>query len=53
MQKYLLTAILFTASVASAQNWTGQHIGNFDYWNSDDGASYTGQRIGNFYYWSG
>jgi hypothetical protein len=37
---------------APAQNYTGQHIGNFDYWSGPNGYYGTGQRIGNFYYWN-
>ena len=53
MKKYLAATMPVIGSIASAQNLTGQHIGYFNHWHSDDGASYTRQRIGNFYYWSG
>lgn len=54
MRRLLLTITLtLGAFSAFAGNWTGQRIGDFDYWSNSNGANYTGQRIGDFYYWSG
>jgi len=40
-----------TIMMASAQNYTGQRIGNFDYWHGSNGYQGTGQQIGpNYYY---
>ena len=44
--------IVASAGSALAQNYTGQHLGNFDYWNGSNGYSGTGQRIGYFYYYN-
>lgn len=56
MQKrHLLTLALSLTIpiVASAQSFTTQHLGSFDYYYGDDGSSAVGQRLGNFYYLNG
>jgi hypothetical protein len=46
-----LTAL--TILSASAQNYTGQRIGQFYYYHGSDGSSWTQQNIGNFQYQHG
>jgi hypothetical protein len=52
MKRVLLAILGATAISASAQNYTHQRIGNFDYYSGSDGYSGTGQSIGNFYYYN-
>jgi hypothetical protein len=56
MLKITLLALVLASALSSsalAGSWTGTHLGNYDYWNSDQGDSYSGTRLGNYYYWSG
>jgi hypothetical protein len=46
-----LIALIAMTVAASAQNYTGQHIGNFDFWSGTDGYRGTGTSIGNFYFY--
>ena len=48
-----LTAALGLTISAHAGSWTGNRIGRYDYWRSNQGDSYTGTQIGRYYYWSG
>ena len=53
--KFILIVGLLAGTVLNglAGDWTGQRIGNFDYWTGPNGARFTGQRIGDFYYLNG
>lgn len=46
-----LSTLAVLASSALAGSYTHQRIGNFDYWNGDNGYQGTGQQIGQFYYY--
>jgi hypothetical protein len=48
----LLAWTILTSGALYAQNYSGNRIGNQDYWSGPNGWYGSGQWIGNQYYWT-